>query len=98
MMDAWQKLLIDEEERDLFFVGEELHEMQNTNFVKLGTYTVNLSNVTEMHAVTDEQRVIISFAGSDDNYIVIRKSQAPEAFSALMTWMDEQPALLSDEE
>ena len=100
-MDAWERMFRDEAERDLCFIGEELREM--ANFVKIGRRAVNLDNVTEVSYEAEggfsgsKACVIISFTGTND-YAAVYKNDEPETFSALMTWMDEQPALLSDEE
>ena len=93
-------LIRDEEARDRFFVQEGRTKM---NFVKIGKRVVNLNNVTEMRYKPDggysnrQPCVTISFVGETENYTTVYKSDEPEAFSQLMTWMDERPALLSDE-
>ena len=71
-------------------------------FVKIGKRIVNLDNVTEVSYEPEggfsgsKACVIISFTGTND-YAAVYKDSEPETFSQLMTWMDEQPALLSDE-
>lgn len=71
------------------------------NFVRIGKRIVNLDNVTEVFyqkngSLSHEKPyVLISFVNSDD-YISVYKESEPDAFSQLMTWMDEQPLLLHD--
>lgn len=90
---------------DYFRSGAAQQDMEDLamNFVKLGKRIVNLSNVTEVRYKPEggysntQPCVLISFVGETENYISIYRNEEPEAFSALMTWMGEQPALLSDE-
>jgi hypothetical protein len=99
-MDAWERLLDGEAEEWRLLLREEFEE-SNMNFVKLGRHVVNLDTVAHMIYVKDGGRkcdtpyVRIDFAGSNDHAIIDKDSE-PEAYSQLMTWMDEQAPLLGD--
>src|SRR5258706_5780606 len=89
----------EEHELDRLLFREGMSKM---HFVKIGKIVINLDNVTEVLYQPqgglgyDKACVLISFVGTND-YAAIYKDASPEAFSQLMTWMDEQPELLQEE-
>jgi len=71
------------------------------NFKRIGKRVVNLDNVRTMYHNSqgglnyDSPCVVIDFGGTE-NYLEIFAKYEPEAYKALMTWIDEQAPLLSD--
>ena len=71
------------------------------NFVKIGKRAVNLERVQTIYYEQngglnyDSPCVTIDFGGAANSLSIFEKYE-PETFTALMAWMDEQPALLGE--
>ena len=68
-------------------------------FVKIGKRIVNLDLVQAVYYDAqgglnyDSPCVVIEFGAEPANHLNVFEKYEPAAFSQLMTWMDEQPAL-----